>query len=121
MLLAIILVILIVIAVVLLLGKKQRYTYDDNSIVIHGSVNKKILYSEILEVRRVSWHELGQTMKLGFRMPGTMYGVFHFQQLGYVIVSVNDDRKMVFIRTSDAQYIISPDEPDQFIDHVKQH
>lgn len=121
MLLAIIIVVLIVIALVLLFGKRQRYTYDDDGIVIHGTVDKKILYTEILEAKKVSWHELGQTMKLGFRMPGTMYGSFHFQKLGDVIVSVNDDRKMVFIRTAAAQYIISPDEPDQFIAQVKQH
>ncbi|WP_276134844.1 PH domain-containing protein [Polluticoccus soli] len=118
MLLAIILVILIAIALVLLLGKRQRYTYDDDGIVIHGSVNKKIFYRDMLEARKISWDSLGPTMKFGLRMPGTLYGSFHFHELGEVVVSVNDDRKMVFIRTRDAHYIISPEDPAAFIKHA---
>lgn len=112
-------IVIAIITIFLLLKKKPLYVLGTDSIVINGIVNKKIPYSDILEIRRIDYNKLGVGLKFGSRMPGSSIGLFNFESLGEVMMNSNNDERMVLIKTIDTQVIISPDNPDEFINQIK--
>lgn len=112
-------IVVAIIAIFILFKKMPLYVFEDNSILINGIINKKILLSDIVEIRRIYNEELGVGLRFGSRMPGSSIGLFNFESIGEVIMNSNDDNRMVLIKTINTQIIISPDNPDEFINQIK--
>jgi hypothetical protein len=104
-----------IIAALLLIKARPLYSIKPEGVHVYGSINKTLLYTEIIEIRRIYEDELGTAMRFGASGFGSRHGVFFFNTIGKAIVHCNNNRNMVLIRTEDMQYIISVDSPDDFI------
>jgi hypothetical protein len=94
--------------------KNPLHRIEDDGVYIKG-IDKKIFFSEIIEIRRVSYSELGTGTRAGSPMPASAFGLFSFSTVGEVFINSNNDDRMVFIKTDDMQVIISPEEPDELV------
>lgn len=117
-LVAIVIILLLIVFFVKFWKRKPMYVIEDDGILF-SFINRKVLYSEITELRRIYRSELGIGMKMGISAPGANMGMFYFNSIGKAFMNSYDDNRMVLIATNDIQVIISPDNPDEFISQVR--
>lgn len=106
------------VCVFLLVKKSPLYTIEKDGIYIRGVINQKLHFSEISEIRRIGYDELGVALRFGTRTPGISIGLFYFYSIGEVLMHSGNDNQMVLIKTDAVQIIISPDDPDAFITRI---
>lgn len=73
----------------------------------------------IQEIRRIYNNELGVGVRFGSRLFNSSHGLFHFESIGQVLMYTDNDKKMVLIKTNEVQIIISPKDPDAFIEEIR--
>lgn len=97
-----------------------RYAINTSDVEIGRFINTKhISTNDITGVARVPSGELGAGLRV-FGSGGFMgyLGIFWYSSAGWVRAHCTDRSKLVMITTAKRKYLISPDEPDDFIENV---
>lgn len=97
-----------------------RYAINTSDVEIGRFINTKhISTNDITGVARVRSGELGAGLRV-FGSGGFMgyLGIFWYSSVGWVRAHCTDRSKLVMITTAKRKYLVSPDEPDDFIENV---
>ncbi|MBS1778906.1 MAG: hypothetical protein JST70_06250 [Bacteroidetes bacterium] len=97
----------------------QIYRLQSDKITFSGIIHRDVFYLDIQEIRRIYSNELGLGVRFGSRLFNSSQGLFHFESIGQVLMHTDNDNNMVFIKTNEVQIIISPKDPDAFIEEMR--
>jgi len=95
------------------------YAVDNEAIEINRPINTILIpVNEVLSAERISVSDLGFGFRIGSGGFMGYLGLFRYPSIGWVRMHCTDRSRMVLIKRERKQYIISPDEPDAFVDDV---
>ncbi|MCS7097386.1 MAG: PH domain-containing protein [Candidatus Methanomethyliaceae archaeon] len=108
------------ITIVPYLFSPRGFALTTSGILIKRVVKSILIpYSEISNVKRISWTWKGARLGASGGLFG-FFGLFHIQGLGKVWMYVTDRSKMIYIEVKQGKkYIISPDAPQAFLEKLK--
>jgi len=98
----------------------SRYAVNTAGIEINRFLNTKLIsIDEITRVARVQPGELGAGLRV-FGSGGFMgyLGIFWYSSMGWVRAHCTDRSKLVMITTNKRKYLVSPNEPEDFIENA---
>ena len=96
------------------------YAVNTAGIEINRFLNTKLIpIDEIIKVTRVHSGELGGGLRV-FGSGGFMgyLGIFWYSSAGWVRAHCTDRSKLVMITTNKRKYLVSPNEPEDFIENA---
>lgn len=108
------------ITIVPYLFSPRGFALTTSGILIKRIVKSILIpYSEISNVRRISWTWKGTRLGASGGLFG-FFGLFHIKSLGRVWMYVTDRNKMIYIEVKQGKkFLISPDDPQVFLEKLK--
>ena len=101
----------------------RRYTVTEDAVLVNRlGPNVLIPVRTIRDARRISKADMGVRLRV-FGSGGFLggFGVFWASRLGMFLAYVTDTKRLVLIECDGGKrYVVSPDQPDEFIDSVRQ-